>query len=461
MMKSIVNIAAICLSFVLVGCVSVITPDEDNAMFHTLYEESDKVFPNPERGFYRSIDFFKPDATPLTSLKVKVARTTNKTLFYTGYYLTDYMESDIASEYLQLIRTNMSALREGGAKCILRFAYKVDMEETGHPWDASPEWVARHIEQLKPIFQEYSDVILCLQAGFVGVWGEWAYTDYFVLAPNTVADYSLRKEVVTALLDALPANRQIALRTPMFKKMMFLGTYADTLTIETAFNGSDISRICGHNDCFGASSNDYGTFTTKETRQFWKNDTRYVMMGGETCAVSNYCKCEASLKDLIDYHWTYLNSGYNSNVLSRWKTDGCMDEIERRLGYRLVLTDIYQSSQPKAGEDFNIVINLTNKGFAAPVNPRDVELVLVDGSGHETIYELNDVDPRYWFAGESVTIDRTIEIPANASGDCSLYLNLPDPMDTLHDNPLFSIRLANNGIWNESKGYNRIARFTL
>jgi hypothetical protein len=40
-----------------------------------------------------------------------------------------------------------------------------------------------------------------------------------------------------------------------------------------------------------------------------------------------------------------------------------------------------------------------------------------------------------------------------------MYLNLPDPKPTLHDNPKFSIRLANSGIWNEATGYNKLFDF--
>lgn len=443
------------------GCTPDGNPGSDDGMIHNVYTESDRAFPNPERGFYSAVDFYSATASPITATKLKLNRSFNRTLFYTGYYLTDYMESDIAPEYLELIRKNMQVLREGGAKCVLRFAYKTDMYETGHPWDASPEWVHRHIEQLKPIMQEYGDVILCLQAGFIGVWGEWAYTDHFVSGPSTPEEYSLRKKVMVALLDAMPKDRQVAVRCGRYKMNMFLESFADSVTLATAYNESDISRICAHNDCFGADSGDMGTFSKKGERDFWKNESRYLIMGGETCQVSNYCKCERSLQDMVDYHWTYLNSGYNSNVLGRWKTDGCYDEVERRLGYRLVLMETSQTRKPSAGKDFQIVLKIRNTGFAAPVNPRLVEFVLVDGNGNRTVYEMDDVDPRYWFAGETVTIDKTIRLPEDAAGDCRLYLNLPDPKPTLRGNPLFSIRLANEKIWNEDKGYNRIATFTL
>ena len=433
--------------------------DEYAGLAHETYVETDDVFPNPERGFYSVKSYHSASDAPFTARSVETQRTLNRTIFYMGYYPKDYMEGDIAEDFLNLMRSNMQVLREAGAKCVLRFAYSDS--ETERPWDPKPEIVQRHIQNITPILQEYGDVIMVFQAGFVGVWGEWYYTENFVSNPNTPEKHALRKEVTDAMLAALPVDRQIALRTPMFARMMYADSYTDTLTIAKAHDGSNRSRISAFNDCFGASSNDTGTFSGDQTREFWKADTRYVFMGGETCGLSQYCTCEVSLKDMEDYHWTYLNSEYHGKVLNRWKTDGCMPEIERRLGYRFALTDVYNDKAAVAGQDFRVVLKLKNSGFSAPVNPRAVELVLVDGNGKKTVYEQSDLDPRYWFAGETVTIDRLVKIPADASGECTLYLNLPDPKPTLHDNPMFSIRLANENVWDEEKGYNKVATFTL
>ena len=137
-----------------------------------------------------------------------------------------------------------------------------------------------------------------------------------------------------------------------------------------------------------------------------------------------------------------------------------MDEVKRRLGYRLSLVNV-ATSKAAAGKDFRVKFDIKNSGFAAPGNPRHIELVLVDGKDNKTVYEFKDVDVRYWFAGETNTVDKLITLPKDASGNCTLYLNLPDPKATLHDNPLFSIRLANEGVWNEKTGYNKIAEFKL
>ncbi len=429
-------------------------------MLRQAYQESSEIIANPERGFYFYKDYYSASDSPISASSLKTQRTLNRTILYSGYYLMDYLESDIAEEYLNLIRTNMQILREGGVKCVLRFAYQDD--ESKKPWDAAPEYVHRHIQNIKPILQEYSDVIMCFQAGFVGVWGEWYYTDHFVSNPDTPEEHALRKEVVDAMLEALPADRQVALRTPMFKRMMYAESYTDTLTQATAHNGSDRARIGSFNDCFGASSNDTGTFDGSESREYWKAESRYLFMGGETCGLSSYCTCERSLKDMEDYHWTYLNSAYHGKVLARWRTDGCIDEIDRRLGYRLSLSNVYKpEAAAVAGKDYRVILMLKNTGFSAPINPRAVEFVLVDGNGNKTVYEQKNIDPRFWFAGNTVTVDVKLALPADASGKCTLYLNLPDPKETLHDNPLFSIRLANDGVWDETTGYNKVLEFDL
>lgn len=425
---------------------------------HISFTETDELFPNPERGFYFTQSFKSATASLLTASKIESNRLQNRTICYLGFYPKKYMDGHIAEEFLQMVRNNMQVLRENGAKCIMRFAYSDSENEK--PWDPTPEVVQMHISDIKPILQEYSDVIMCLQAGFVGVWGEWYYTENFEFTPSTPQEHTLRKQVADAMLEALPKERSIGLRTPMFKRNMYANSYRDTLTLETAYNGSDKARVSGFNDCFGASSSDQGTFDNEATREYWKKDTRYTLMGGETCAVSPYCECDVTLKDCEDFHWTYLNIEYNRQVHNVWKNGGCWDEIERRLGYRLSFADVYHST-PAAGQDMTVALQIRNTGFAAPMNGRGFELVLVDGSGNKTVYDFDDVDPRYWFAGRTVNIEKAIAIPSDASGNCTLYLNLPDPKPTLHDNPRFSIRLANDGIWDEELGYNKVMEFTI
>ena len=412
------------------------------------FQEASGDVTNPERGFYYPYDLTSSNSTISTS-EVKSKRKAGHTILLTQYVMNKWMSSDIPESFLSSIQKNFDALRNGGSKCVIRFCYKQSDSESSKPWDPEEKWVMRHIEQIKPLLQKNEDVILVFQAGFVGVWGEWYYTDHFIMDPQTPEEYLPRKRVLEAMLDALPESRQVAVRTPDFKMMMYGLSLADTLNASTAHNGKTLSRIGGYNDCFGASEDDYGTYVGQNARAFWNGDTRYTFMGGETCGLSDYCKCPVSLSDMEKYHWTYLNIGYNESVLKRWKTDGCYDEVTRRLGYRIVLENVKHTIEPKAGELYKLEPNLRNDGFSAFQNPRDAKLVFIGDDGKTTTIKLGS-DPRTWHPGPH-KIQTSFTLPS-AKG--TLYLHLADPL--LPDRPEFSAALANKDVWDSSTGYNKL-----
>ena len=144
-----------------------------------------------------------------------------------------------------------------------------------------------------------------LQEGFIGIWGENYYTDYFGDAsgngPGTITDSSwlLRNRVLSALLQALPASRMVQVRTPQIKQKYVYGPHAGTAVLplnETeAFTVSHKARIGFHNDCFLSSPDDYGTYmdlgssvqirqpALAALRKYIETDSKYTITGGETC----------------------------------------------------------------------------------------------------------------------------------------------------------------------------------
>ena len=464
--KRIVLIACLASALILVGGCVKPDPDSMKNLETVTYTESDEVIPNPERGFYSTREVHKASATPINASAVNTSRTQGRTLYLFEYYLTDYVTSDIAEDYLNLIRQNFQAIRENGAKALIRFAYSNGYENSDRPFDATEAQVLRHVAQLKPILQEYSDVIYVMQAGFVGSWGEWYYTENFKMNPISQADYQPRKHLLEALLDALPQNRQIEVRTPTFKMKIFGYALADTLTAAEAHTGTVKARIGGHNDCFLASDNDTGTFNSKTEREYWMAETKYTIMGGETCGLAKYCNCadgdnyDGAVTTMEKYHFSYLHISYHPQVIARWKSDQCFDEIDKRLGYRLVLREGGFTEQPAAGSDFRIKLKMENVGFAAPMNPRNAEFVLSGSDGKVVKTWPVNSDPRTWHSGP-FTLDQTIKLPEGISGSYVLSLNLPDPEPTLSGNPRFSIRLANTGVWDEKTGFNALKTITI
>ena len=427
------------------------------------FTESNEIFANPERGLHVQIYYTSADlnahASATTILKNRETAA-KLTLYLHSYYLTDYMESDIPQEFLDRLDTNMNALREGGAKAVLRFSYKYSMDNKDKPFNAKPEWIHRHIDQITPYLQKNADVIYCVQCGFLGSWGEWYYTDNgYRMNPTRDEDYEMRWEVLEHMLRALPENRQVALRIPGYKRR-YLKMRGDTtmspLTAAEAHNGTYKARICGHNDCFVSSSNDVGTYMNGDKdRDFWAEDSKYTIMGGETCEKTSYSNGTNALKEMRKFHWSYINRDYRESVTSMWRSDGTMDTILTRIGYRLVLDKAILTAKPKVGTEYKAYFQLRNVGFAAPMNKRDVELIFVSTeTGKKYVFPQTSVDPRFWLPEEEHKFTLSAMLTDVEPGQYKLYLNLPDPYPSIHNNPLYSIRLANNNVWEEATGYN-------
>lgn len=425
------------------------------------FTETDEIFVNPERGLYSQSYFLSSDlsshanATVINNLRDSKYK---MSLYLHSYYLTDYMECDIPQEFLDRLEYNMNALREGGGKVVLRFSYKSSMEIKDKPWNATPEWIHRHIDQIAPYLQKHSDVILCVQCGLLGSWGEWYYTDNgYKQNPTKDSDYEMRWEVLEHMLRVVPEDRQVALRTPMFKRR-YLKMRGDTtsspLTEAEAYQNTYKARICAHNDCFVSSSSDVGTYNSQADRDFWAEDSKYTLMGGETCEKCPYSNGTNALKEMKTFHWTYLNRDYRESVTGMWRNDGTMDSMMTRLGYRLALEKVILTPKPKTENKFEVYCVLNNRGFAAPMNKRDLELVLVNTTtGKKYVFPQTE-DPRYWLPEKKHKFTLTCVLKDVTPGEYKLYLNLPDPYASLHNDPRYSIRLANENMWEETTGYN-------
>ncbi len=435
------------------------------------YTASSENFANPERGMYQQFEYHSDNFVPLWQPALQDLRENDQvTLVLCLFYLELYVTEPISETYLDNMQVELDKIRDSGLKCIVRIAYTdvnplIDpdtMEErpaTPPYGDADKTMVLNHIGQLEPILRANADIIAVVQTGFIGVWGEWYFTDHFVADPNfpstvTSADYANRFDVVTRTLQALPITRSIQLRTPRYKTNMFGVTVP--ITPALAHSGSDLARTGHHNDCFLASSTDAGTYvSTTLEYPYLEAETRYLPMGGETCAYNPpRSDCPTAQAELAQFHWSYLHRGYNLAVLNSW--GDCLDEITRRLGYRFELIEGTYDSTVAQGDNLNVTIVLRNVGYAAPFNPRDVQIILEDVTRRAAPVVLPvDEDPRFWLPGTTVTLTHAIPIPSDlAVGNYRLRLNLPDPVARLADIPAYAIRLANVGTWISNTGYN-------
>ena len=451
-MKMNVILSAILFGLCLTGCSkndNPNNPDQPNQNTTTItYQSSDDMFPNPERGFYKYSDNNKP----LTESTLNSYRANNYTLLFRYFYLDNYRNSALPDQVLNQFDNDMSIIRNSGMKCIVRFAYSADPNESER--DAPLNIVLQQLDQLKPYLVKNVDVIYVMQAGFVGTWGEWYYTTYF-----DGANYSGRYTVLQKILATLPTSRMIQVRTPNYKQTFIQRT--TPLTQAEAFTGQDMARIGHHNDCFLSNTTDQGTYGQDPTadKTYLSQDCLYVPIGGETCPPENNpADGLTAYNTMKQLRFTFLNSDYDTDVINSWTAGGYMDKIKKELGYRFVLSSGDYTTSVAPGGTFTAKIILHNVGFAPLYNERPVELVLKDTTTNK-VYKVNlDINPRLWKPIEiQDEIDATVGIPANMpAGDYKLYLNLPDDAETLQNNPNYSVRLANANVWEASTGYNNL-----
>lgn len=466
------------------------------------YKASNADFPNPERGFYRYSQTKASSPSALEQSQLLEWRKETQadggnykiysTLVFRYYEMDIFKNQDLSAAFLEAISNDFAAVRQAGLKMIPRFTYTLKQTAGNCPegficppyGDAPKAIVLQHIAALKAVLQQNADVTAAVQMGFIGVWGEQYYTDYFGDASQNTAIQKLtdtnwqdRIDVLKALLDAVPKDRMIQVRYPQIKQRYIYGINANintaALTSAEAFSETDKSRIGFHNDCFLASSNDYGTYedygnsstprgdANTVLRQFKQQDSKFVVVGGETCSddFSPQNDCEPAGRaqtEMKEMHYSFLNCGYNNQVNNDWQTGGCMESIKKNLGYRFVLKSGNFPSTAQASASVSITLDLENEGYASPYNKRPVILVLRNKqSGNEVKLTL-DTDIRTWFSGP-LKISAEVKLPATIEkGKYDLLLSLPDQYASIAARPEYAIRLANENLWEPTTGYNKL-----
>ncbi|MBR1472814.1 MAG: DUF4832 domain-containing protein [Paludibacteraceae bacterium] len=421
------------------------------------------IFPNPERGFITMLTGHltqsKPNAVKGKESYLDAHASNDKgTLILVHYYLDNFKSTaTLPTAVLNGFDEDMAVLRNKGMKAIIRFSY-VDNAQNETASDAPFSIVQQHINQYKSHWQANADVIFCFQAGIVGAWGEWYYTSNYGNKVSTMN--SDRRQVVDALLAAVPADRCIQLRTPKFKTSYVNST--QPLSESEAYTGTAKARLGQHNDAFLYDYDNMGTYQDTATEKPWlAQETLYVPIGGETDITdvnkakkwATYDKTTAEMSRL---HWTFIQSGYATQTTDYWRGNGTFDELNRKMGYRYQLVSATLPDQASAGGKANINIKIKNAGYAPLYNERHAYLVL-KAAGRQYKIQLQ-TDPRRWKPnGVVTTVNEQVTIPSDVpSGTYELYLYLPDAYSSIASNPAYAIRFANNNVWEASSGMNKL-----
>lgn len=405
---------------------------------------TDTAFPNPERGFFR---WAWTNLESLSADDAKDAYDHGYRLVYAPLNLAAYRTVDLPASFLTQLETALGRARASGIKVVIRAVYNYPANETEYQnaQDATLTRVLGHIAQLKPLLQQNADVIAFVQAGFIGAWGEWHTSS------NNLTATTARTQIRDALLDAVPSTRFIDVRYPPY-----VMAWTPTLpSLQTALQGG--YRVGVHNDCFLASTTDVGTYdenaTTREAqRAYVARVGELAPFGGETCNPADEASptprtsCDDILSEGARYKLTYLNDDYYRDLFhAKWVQNGCMPEVQRKMGYRLQWLTASHAGAVSRGQNLSLSVTVRNTGWARVYNPRGLQVLLRHRtSGSVRRLEATGADPRAWVPGTDHALALSVQVPSDlAVGSYDLLLALPDGDSRLAADTRYAIRPAN------------------
>ncbi len=379
------------------------------------------------------------------------------------------------------------------------------------PGHMDKDWIEYHLWQLKPIFHEFEDIIMCVKTGMFGPWGE-QHSSPMALSANA------GKKLLDAYLDVVPASRILLTNQRLFMAWYNLtyGTTYSAANIETMPvppKGSPEARFGFFDDSYAANYGNSGRFHGPHDRfrflsWIYKRNTIIQVEGG--IGDNAFGNMPGAIIEAREFRTTALNMRHGN--YSRWSNfiyneanvtkpvtfpassketvppftgptktaifdrvyDGRngMEYMRDRLGYRLVLREAKASKWVEQNGTLRFEGKIQNVGFGNVVNRKNVSVILKATDGSNTYMALTDLDARDWLTdpdsrAENTAAWRDLNFSAKMSafgsvpaGSYDIYLKINDPKEQSANKRC--LRFANKGnSWNADLGANLIGSTTI
>jgi hypothetical protein len=138
-------------------------PAHRQGLITATFQPTDEDIIDPERGFSRFAEM------TVSQNALDSGRQQGHSVFGLMITMSQFRNAPLSDAFLGQIQTAFSRARTAGVKFIPRFRY----DSTAAGRDAPLELVLTHIAQVTPLLQANKDVIVNMEAGFIGAWGEW------------------------------------------------------------------------------------------------------------------------------------------------------------------------------------------------------------------------------------------------------------------------------------------------
>lgn len=322
------------------------------------------------------------------------------------------------------------------------------------PGHEDKNWIQYHIWQLKPVFYEFEDIIMCVKTGMLGPWGE-QHSSPEAQNPDTY------KMLLDAYLDAVPSSRALLTHAGGF-----LAWYNETYGTAYTFTNIDAmpvppkdspeARFGFFNDSYAAGSwtdngslsegnsminSRYGSSTYDRYKVItWCNKQNQFLQGEGGIGDNVFGNMPGAIIEACQLRTTVLNMRHGR--YSRWndfiynevnvtkpvqfpaseeelRTKAFSGEIKMavfdpvydgrtgleyfrdRLGYRLILREAKASEWVKQNGILRFKGKIQNVGFGNVVNRKNVSVIIKSKSDGKYFTALTNLDARDWLTDEN------------------------------------------------------------
>lgn len=311
-------------------------------------------------------------------------------------------DQDLTEDALNVLQQTFDNIRKNNGHVIVRICYD--------PWyngrsNVTPdhEWVLKHVKQLAPVLSKNTDVIVALEMGMHGAYGE--------MHSDTNITYDRIAEATNLMLRSTPPELKILTRTGNYSaKVLGFDDWGVDFHIDgekfkeiAKAKGDTMYRVGMFNDGYLGTQYDYGTWGAdcatsicREEGVAWLEkygiNTPY---GGEALTTAENYQV-INTPEFLAYegfrtHTSYLNIQWNNNLIESWKKTPFTQKdfdydparvdslsgfkyINDHLGYRFVLRESWMSDT--VGDDgiLRAKLRIQNVGFGNLTRKMDASL---------------------------------------------------------------------------------------
>ena len=314
------------------------------------------------------------------------------------------VSQDLTEDALNVLQATFDSIRAYDGFAIVRICYD--------PWyngrsNVTPdhEWVLKHVKQLAPVLSKNTDVIVALEMGMHGAYGE--------MHSDTNITYDRIAEATNLMLRNTPPELKILTRTGNYSaKVLGFDNWGVDFHIDgekfkeiASAKGDTMYRVGMFNDGYLGTQYDYGTWGAdcntsicREEGVAWLEkygiNTPY---GGEALTTAKDYQV-INTPEFLSYegfrtHTSYLNIQWNNNLIDSWKKtlfnikdfDYDFERVDSltgfkyindHLGYRFVLRESWVSDTVGSDGIFRAKLRIQNVGFGNLTRKMKASLVV-------------------------------------------------------------------------------------